>query len=129
MAELLLIEPDRQLGKLYSAALQNAGHTVRWGVAAQQGIRLADKQLPHMVILELQLVAHGGIEFLYEFCSYADWSMTPIIIHSLVPPSEFAAMRDVLRQLGVADYLYKPQTTLRQLVRAANNILTTMAVL
>lgn len=119
MARILLIEPDRTLAKTYYAALQTAGHTVVVCSSAQAGIMAADKSKPDLVILELQLVGHSGIEFLYEFRSYADWQNIPLIVHTHVPPSEFAGARNLLmRELGVSSYLYKPQTTLQKLIRS-----------
>lgn len=67
--------------------------------------------------MELQLVGHSGIEFLYEFRSYPDWQNVPLIIHTHVPPSEFAGARDLLmKELGAHTYLYKPHTSLKKLL-------------
>ncbi len=78
----------------------------------------ADEQRPGVVVMELQLVAHSGIEFLYEFRSYADWTRVPVIVHTCVPAGEFGGARGVLMgELGVETYLYKPTTSLQKLVR------------
>ena len=72
--------------------------------------------------MELQLVAHSGVEFLYEFRSYSDWKNIPVIINTHVPPSEFAGSRDLLRrELGVQAYLYKPHTTLKKLLSSVRD--------
>ncbi len=77
----------------------------------------ADKTKPDLVILELQLIEHSGIEFLYEFRSYPEWQAIPVLVLSQVPPSEFAASRQLMTDdLGVRTYLYKPRTSLRQLL-------------
>jgi DNA-binding response OmpR family regulator len=116
---ILLIEPDRVLAKTYATALKAAGHKVKQAFTAQGGIHQADLQRPDVVILELQLVSHSGIEFLYEFRSYEDWQTVPVIIHSAVPPAEFATNRQLLQtHLGVSDYYYKPRTTLAALQAA-----------
>lgn len=119
MASVLLVEPDRLLAETVRQALERRGHTVRLAPTAQRAISLADDARPDLVILELQLVAHSGIEFLYEFRSYTDWLAVPVIIYTNVPPREFNDSRDILmRELGVTTYLYKPSATLRQLLRA-----------
>lgn len=119
MAEVLLIEPDRLLAESYVQALQAAGHEVNAAPTAQAGLLAADAIPPEVVILELQLVEHSGIEFLYEFRSYPDWQDVPIIIHTHVPPAEFNDNRELLRnELGVREYLYKPHTSLRRLTDA-----------
>ncbi len=123
MPQILLIEPDYVLAKTYSRALITAGYQVQAVPTAQAAITAADTQTPDLVILELQLVEHSGIEFLYEFRSYADWQAVPVIIQSQVPHGEFADSRQLLHdELGVKDYLYKPQTSLRLLIRTVNEL-------
>lgn len=117
MPNILLIEPDRRLAATYQKALKTAGHDVTTASGAQAAIMAADNAKPDLVILELQLVGHSGIEFLYEFRSYLDWQAIPVIIQSQVPPGEFSDSRQLLAQeLGVKAYLYKPHTTLRRLL-------------
>jgi DNA-binding response OmpR family regulator len=121
MATILLIEPDRLLGSTYAAALESADHKVVVCPGAQSGVLVADQIKPDLVIIELQLVEHSGIEFLYEFRSYADWQSIPIIIHSQVPQSEFSGSFELLTdQLGVVRYLYKPSTSLKELIQTVN---------
>lgn len=121
MAALLYIEPDIVLAQTYSAALVHAGHSVHICRSAQAGIEAADEQRPDAVILELQLVAHSGLEFLYEFRSYADWRGVPVIVLSHVPQGEFDGSQELLAgHLGVRAYLYKPRTSLRRLLRAVD---------
>jgi DNA-binding response OmpR family regulator len=121
MASILIIEPDRILGKTYAGALQSSGHEVTVCASAQQGILLADQKRPDLILLELQLIEHSGIEFLYELRSYPDWQSIPVIIHSSVPVGEFASNLSILKQeLLVADYLYKPATSLARLLKTVN---------
>lgn len=119
MAKIVLVEPDRILAEIYSRALEAAGHQVAACPTAQSGLTVADQIQPDIVIVELQLVSHSGIEFLYEFRSYSDWQDTPILIHSQVPQSEFVDSLDLLKkQLNVAAYLYKPRTSLQELLNS-----------
>lgn len=117
MAEILLIEPDRLLAESYVQALMAAGHEVNAASSAQAAILAADAIKPDLVVLELQLVEHSGIEFLYEFRSYPDWQDVPVLLHTVVPPAEFNGSGSLLQSdLGVLEYLYKPQTSLKQLI-------------
>lgn len=118
MARVLLIEPDQVLARTYATCLERAGHEACIAATAQAGIHAADDATPDIVLLELQLVAHSGIEFLYEFRSYADWQDVPVVILSYVPPQEFNQSIDVLKsRLGVRAYHYKPATSLKALLR------------
>ncbi len=117
MAKILLIEPDRILAHTYFEALTHAGHAVQICATAQGAIFCADDICPDVVILELQLVGHSGIEFLYEFRSYPDWQNVPVIVATNVPAGEFSGSWKLLRnQLGVSQYLYKPLTNLKKLL-------------
>ncbi len=119
---ILLIEPDKVLAKTYQQSLASAGHEVVIAHGAQPAITAADGQQPDLVILELQLIEHSGIEFLYEFRSYDDWQATPVLILSQIPPGEFSASWPLLKgELGVNHYFYKPHTTLRQLLGAVSD--------
>lgn len=121
MAQILLIEPDRLLAESYVQALQSAGHQVNAASGAQAAIMTADTATPDLVVLELQLVEHSGIEFLYEFRSYPDWQNIPVLVQTHVPRAEFTDNWQLLEQeLGVRDYLYKPRTSLRDLVSAVH---------
>jgi DNA-binding response OmpR family regulator len=121
MAQILLVEPDRLLAKIYADVLTAARHQVVVCSGAQSAITAADQTQPDLVILELQLVEHSGIEFLYEFRSYPDWQAIPVLIHTQVPPAEFTDSQLVLKhELGVNNYLYKPRTSLRQLLVAVD---------
>ncbi len=119
---ILLVEPDRKLVRTYAQYFEAHGHEVVTSSGAQAGILAADKQTPDAVILELQLVAHSGIEFLHEFRSYSDWRGIPVIIHSHVPRQQFLASRKLLKLLGVAAYHYKPRTSLKDLLQSVQEV-------
>ena len=128
MAKILLIEPDRILAETYAQAILAAGHQVAVAPGAQSGILVADQFQPDLAVIELQLAGHSGIEFLYEFRSYADWQHVPVIIQSQVPPREFQASLELLQnELGVQDYLYKPHATLKDLISRIHQYLAVTA--
>lgn len=119
MAHVLLLEPDRVLAQTYCQALTAAGHSVVPCASAQAAVLAADDRRPDVVILELQLIEHSGIEFLYEFRSYQEWQSLPVIAHTVVPFAEFDGCWPLLReQLGLREYLYKPHVSLRRLLAA-----------
>jgi DNA-binding response OmpR family regulator len=121
--KIVLIEPDKVLADTYREALTYAGHTVVVSPGAQEAIFTADELQPDVVVMELQLTAHSGIEFLYEFRSYDDWVNVPVILLTNVPAGEFAGSWDILReQLGIKAYHYKPLTTLQTLLRSVDSL-------
>lgn len=116
MSNVLLIEPNAVLARTYMQALQHAGYSVVHATGAQDAIDAADTCHPDIVVMELQLAAHNGVEFLHEFRSYSEWQHVPAIVHTAISPVALEPLLEALRQdLGVIDCLYKPRTTLAQL--------------
>jgi DNA-binding response OmpR family regulator len=112
---ILLLEPNRLLARQYIAYLEGEGNRVAWHQDAQGGIAAADSLKPDLVIAELLLAGHSGIEFLYEFRSYSDWLGLPVIVLSNVRRSSLSLPEGALEELGVAAFLYKPDLSLKRL--------------
>jgi DNA-binding response OmpR family regulator len=123
MARILLIEPNRILVEIYKDALKHGGYTVSVAHDAQNAITASDKIRPDLIVLEIQLIKHNGVEFLYELRSYPEWQDIPVVVHSIVPPSEFAQNEVLYKEIGITNYLYKPQTSLTELLRTIDNVL------
>lgn len=128
MSQILLVEPDSILADLYRRGLETVGHNVLICAGAQSAIHSADVTKPDVVILELQLVEHSGIEFLYEFRSYPEWQAIPVLVLSGIPPNEFSGSHDLLmNELGVRAYHYKPLTSLSNLLLAIDQVVRIVA--
>ncbi len=119
---ILIVEPDALLAHTYSQALHAAGHTTTDVRTAQAAVHAADEQQPDVVVLELQLPVHNGVEFLYEFRSYPEWLHIPVLIQSFVPPHEYNHAVTLEAELGVKRFLYKPTTSLKQFVAAVGTL-------
>ena len=122
-AKILLIEPDRRLAESYAYALGHAGFHVTACAGSRNAIIVADEIKPDLIITEIRLVKHSGIEFLYELRSYSDWQCTPVIINTFVHPSELNKSHDLIKNsLNVSKILYKPEANLKQLITAAQDL-------
>ena len=118
MAHILLLEPTQILADVCQKALSMAGHTVVWRQTAEQGVTALDEHKIDIIVLEIQIPIHNGIEFLYEMRSYNDWLDIPVLLYTDVRKApEFD---DALSRLKVAEWLYKPQTSLHSLVHAVD---------
>jgi CheY-like chemotaxis protein len=119
MKNLLVIEPDNVLRKIYTEVFSERGYNVTAVNSAQSAVMAADLLRPDAVILEIQLVEHSGIEFLYEFRSYIDWRDIPVCVNTQIPPQEFKGSWQLLTdELLIKDYLYKPDTRLKDLIKS-----------
>jgi DNA-binding response OmpR family regulator len=125
MARILLIEPNRILAQIYKDALKEGGYDISVAHDAQNAITTSDKLRPDLIVMEIQLIKHNGVEFLYELRSYPEWQDIPIVVNSIVPPSEFAQNEVLYKEIGINNYLYKPQTSLTELLRTIDNVLKT----
>lgn len=122
---IILVEPDKLLANTYRQAFEAAGHNAVMCASAQSAIFAADECMPDIVILELQLIGHSGLEFLYEFRSYPEWQHIPVIVNTTIPAGEFSGSWAILtNQLGVTGYHYKPLTSLRALLRSVGRFAT-----
>lgn len=121
-AHILLVEPDRKLAMIYARALECQGYTVTSSMHAQDAIFAADAHKPDLVLLELQLSGHGGVEFLHEFRSYTEWQSVPVMLVTLVPPQSLALTAQTMEMFGIARYVYKPAVTLRQLCSLVDDV-------
>lgn len=120
--DILLVEPDSLVAEVFQKALQGKGYSVLSVASAQQAITVINKQKPKIIILELQLRLHNGIELLNEIRSYPDTSEIPVILLTYVPE------QDILpfirgKQYKVEKYLYKPQTTIEKLLKYVNEVM------
>lgn len=123
MSNILLVEPDKIIGKAISEFLQSSGHSVTLAGSAQQAVEAADKQLPDIVISEVLLASHNGIEFLYEFRSYPDWRDVPVLIYSRIPPEDIGMTNKMAYELNIYKILYKPEVGLSKLASVADDCL------
>lgn len=115
---ILLVEPDKILGQSLFATFEKAGHAVIWKRTAQTALDGLDEQQPDVVVLEIQLGLHNGIEFLYEIRSYTEWKHIPVIVHTMNQHTHHETFVEPFKQLGVEAVLYKPRTTTKQLLEA-----------
>ncbi len=118
---ILLIEPDKTLAAQYSKILDTQ-NVITLVSDAQEAISAIDDNLPDVIVLELLLGNHNGLEFVYELRSYADSQHIPIILQTYVDHPQFTSDETLMKDLGIVEYLYKPATTLKQLKKAIDRI-------
>ena len=66
MAEILVIDDDRQLRRLLSRVLKGAGHTVQEANDGKEGIALFHRTRPALVITDIVMPDTEGIETIQE---------------------------------------------------------------
>ncbi len=102
MARILLIEDDRELGRLLLGILERAGHEVRLAENGVRGLVSLREDPPELVVLDLGLPDLTGDEILGRIRASQD---LPVLV--------LTAARDLERKVrllreGADDYLEKP---------------------
>lgn len=120
-ADILIVEPLEELAKVLSRAFKRSGLSSAIATSAQEGIKLADKKSPRLVVIELIMPDHNGMEFIHEFRSYPEWLKIPIILYSQLAPAELDLSGKTLDEMGISGHFYKPTTSLHELVGAVES--------
>ncbi len=121
VARILLLETDVLYARILSDYLSQHDYQVDWVQDAQAAIHAADTCAPDIVIMELLLGLHNGVEFLQEFRSYSDWQHVPVLVITHVPPD--AHTQALTRQLGVKQYIHKSTARLSDIERYVAGII------
>jgi len=122
ITNVLVVEPDELLAKTYRRILNDSGYYVRSSTNAQDAIIDIDSTKPDVILVEIQLRLHNGIELLNEIRSYPDLSEIPIIVLTYVPEASFSSLLND-KQLKIVKYLYKSQATHQDILFAVQEAL------
>jgi DNA-binding response OmpR family regulator len=123
MAQILLLESDRQTANLTKLYFGQAGHQLSHYADPQSAVASADIMRPDIVIVDLLLASRSGVEFLYELRSYPEWQNIPVIATGHLPAAEIQAFQGSLQQLKVAKYIQKQNSSLADLLAETERLL------
>lgn len=113
MKNILLIDQARPTQKAIREIME--GYNVTCAVDATTAINIASDTTPDIIIIELSLGGHSGMEFIYEFRTYSDWQNIPIIIYSTIRLEPSILQSKAWQNLNIGAYLYKPESSLKAL--------------
>ncbi len=116
--KILLVEDDAWLAELYQTALEFEDECkVFTAASADRALEVLDQHSDiDLIILDMFLPEHNGIEFLHELASYTDINIIPVIVLSSVYKHDFGMNEERWKHYGVVKYLYKPSTKPKDLL-------------
>ena len=120
MANILLIDDDPVLLKLYSTRLMADGHQVNTVSNGEAAITLLETVIPDLIVVDLLMPKLNGFSFLEYVNTQPQFSRVAKIVFSSVVNEE---QIERLKTLGVSKYLNKTDTTPTQLVEVINSML------
>ena len=120
MAKILFVEDETSLQKTLSAALENAGFEVANAYDGEQGLELARKERPDLILLDLILPKKDGFTVLAELKKDSELRDVPVIVLT-----NLEAVEDVEKviELGATTYLVKANYDLPEVVEKIREIL------
>ena len=102
--KVLIVEDDSFLSQMYSSKLKLEGYQVLSAFDGEKGLRLAKKELPDLILLDLLLPKKSGFDVLAELKQAPETANIPVVVLS-----NLGQKTDIDRcfELGVTDYLIK----------------------
>jgi DNA-binding response OmpR family regulator len=105
MANILLVDTDHSLNLLFTARLQRHGHEVLFALDGNEGLTLATRLQPDLVIIDDDIPGLSGQELLCQL-RHTEWGKkVPVILvtNTSLPATSLADSADLT--------LYKPVST------------------
>jgi len=111
---ILLAEDDRFLRKAAEATLRRSGFTVFTAVDGEEALRLAQAEIPDLILLDLIMPKLQGFEVLRSLKQSPETSHIPVIVLS-----NLGQDRDIQQAMesGAVAYLVKANLSLEELVK------------
>ncbi|MDO8505001.1 MAG: response regulator [bacterium] len=102
--KILIVEDDSFLAGIYAGKFESEGFKVSLATDGELGLKLAKKELPNIILLDVLLPKLDGFEVLEKLKANATTRVIPVVLLTNLGQKE-----DVERgfALGAADYLIK----------------------
>lgn len=105
MSKILIIEDEPDIAKIVFKRLTQSGFEAVVAVDAYEGVALAHKEKPDLIILDLMLPAGGGLSVLKSIRIAGAIRYTPVVVLTGIKNEDYK--QQVLNQ-GIEAYLEKP---------------------
>ena len=67
MADILIVEDDKDLNVAYKLILENEKHSVKTAFNGQEALKLLEAYTPDLILLDLLMPIMGGLELLQKY--------------------------------------------------------------
>ena len=111
--KILLIEDEKILAEMYRDKFTQAGFEVFLAFDSKEGLALAKKEKPDLIVLDILLPRENGIAFLTRLRKESEISSIPVVAFSNYDDPE---TKRQAAKLGVKDYLIKTSYTPQEII-------------
>lgn len=121
MSKILFIEDDQLIVKIYTTRLQADGHTVFSSYNGADGIAIAQKEIPDLIVCDVMMPQMDGFEVLKRL--KADEKTRHIIVLMYSNLAQEEEMKKA-KELGAAEFIVKANISPVELVEKIKGYLT-----
>lgn len=120
MPKVLLVEDDNNLREIFQMRLQAEGYSTSVASDGEEGLVVAMKEKPDLIISDVMMPKLSGFEMLENLRSSPEMKDTKVVMMTALGQAEDQARGE---KLGVVKYLVKSQVTLEDFARVVKEVL------
>lgn len=106
MAHVMIVDDEPEIVKLVAKLMESRGHRVTTGRDGQEALDLVEKEVPDVLIIDLNLPKVDGFEVCKRLKGAAATKSLPIVMMTAAFPTVEDADRGMT--LGADEYVVKP---------------------
>jgi two-component system alkaline phosphatase synthesis response regulator PhoP len=114
MATILVIDDDLQIQAIIGNTLKQQGYTVLAAGNGNDGLSIAKKDKPDLILLDMMLPGDGGLQFLKKLRETPAIAVTKVMVMTNLESDNVIERANAL---GVSDYLVKADMSLENVSR------------
>ncbi len=110
--KILIIEDEKMLAEMYRDRFMHEGYDVSSAYDAEEGMQMAIKIKPDLIILDILLPRANGTEFLEKKAKINEIKNITVIAYSNYDDNTY---KEKAKKLGVKEYLIKTNHTPKEI--------------
>jgi DNA-binding response OmpR family regulator len=119
MANILIVDDDKDILRMLEFALKRAGHEAITTVSGADGLEIIKSTPPHLIIADVMMPGMTGYEFTRQVRQLPDFAELPIVIYS----ARFQSIdKKTALDAGATEYMPK-STTPSELIKRIDELL------
>lgn len=125
MAKILLVDDDNAILQLYGVELKGKGYLVLTAVNGEEGLSVAVKEKPNLILLDIMMPKMDGMALLSKLKEDANLKSIPVLM--LTNFGQESMIQQAFT-LGATDYLLKYKVTPSEMAEKVDQVLSAKPV-